>query len=184
MTDPNNEVHPRRTLKSDVKHVLDSSGNFLNKHKWKIGGGALGAYFLLQTISNLVGAAQNAAEKDEASDAKADYIAAIQAAAIEPADVENIIGTPMEDQGNGLSPRIYAQAMAQLEQLGLDDEDGINAKSVDISSKAVSAAGFIHADRFFVLAEGEFDGNPATKEVIVQLAPEGYVTEDTELTTE
>lgn len=102
------------------------------------------------------------------------YVLALEKTAVTTANIEDIIGTPMQDLGNGESSRIYAQAMAQLEALGLNDEENINATSVDITSKAISRANLIHPDSIFVLTQGDFDDNPNTIEVAVQVAPEGY----------
>lgn len=159
---------------------LSRREKFLRRGLPAIGAGVLGAAALTKLFTGIAEANTDDAER-KAWDA---YVLALQKTAVTTASVDSIIGTPMQDLGNGESPRIYAQAMAQLEALGLDDEENINATSVDITSKAISSTNLIHPDSIFVLTRGDFDGNPDTIEVAVQVAPEEYAIEDTQLSNE
>ena len=118
----------------------------------------------------------NRAEEIKAdTTAEALYVSNLESVALNQADPNNVIGAPMTD--NGESARIYDQAMAQLESLGLNDKAGLNAVTVGITSTAISRANLIQPDSIFVLTQGDFDNN-GTIDVIVQPAPEDLVKDD------
>jgi hypothetical protein len=170
------DTETTRTLKSDIKRGLE----FVADHKYKLMGGVAIALLAAGGITQHASAEHSPSTPSAISSEKIEVpsIADLEKAATTPARLDEIVGTPMVDNGID-TPRIYDQAKKQLSDLGLDNP--VNFNAVDLTSKHVSSENLIQPDAVFFLADHKFSNGE--DQLIVELAPKGYVATDTELET-
>jgi hypothetical protein len=159
----NQRTSEKRTLKTDILRAKD----FVVDHKYQfMGGAAIG----IAITGGIVHAEHTPYSSPTSSTsekaAHAPTIAELEKAATTPASPDEIIGTPLIDNGIN-SGRIYDQAHAELKQLGLDNP--VNFNAVDVTSEHISSQNLIHPDSVFYLVDKKFKGG--YDEVIVEVAP-------------
>ena len=159
-----NRTNPEtRTLKTDMLRAKD----FVVNHKYQfMGGAAIG----LALSGGIVHAEQTtystASSAPQEKSSHAPTIAELEKGARTPASPDEIIGTPLIDNGVD-SGRIYDQAHAELKHLGLDNP--VNFNAVSLTSEFISSQNLIHPDSVFYLVDKKFKGG--YDEVIVEVAP-------------
>lgn len=152
-----------RTLRTDILRARD----FIAEHKRAfIGGTAIVATLAAGSVG--IESASHSSSSDVNSETKISTPtnAELEKAAKYPASPDEILGTPLIDNGVD-TPRIYAQAMAELKDLGLDNL--VNTTSVDLTSRYISSQNLIQPDSVFYLVDKKFKGG--YDEVIVEVAP-------------
>lgn len=159
-----NRTNPeKRTLKTDILRAKD----FVVDHKYQfMGGAAIG----LALTGGIVHAEQttysSASSAPQEKSTHAPTIAELEKAATTPASPDEIIGTPLIDNGVD-SGRIYDQAHAELKKLSLDNP--VNFNAVDITAEYISSENLIQPDSAFYLVDKKFKGG--YNEIIVEVAP-------------